>query len=134
LRDPMFDSSSDASMLKIVKAAAGPTGTREAYQLRAVIREYIRASRLDEFFQCDWGSYFTRHGPIKDVPHIDINGEKSLPEQVADRIYQIRNRIVHSKADSRWARVLLPRSSESNALTPDVLLVRLLATEAISAG
>jgi len=134
IQDPAFDLASDASMLRIVKAAAGPTGTREVYQLRALIKEYVQESRLDEFFQCNWGSYFTRHGPIKDVPHIDIRDEKILAEQVADRIYQIRNRIVHSKADSRWARVLLPRSSESNALTPDVLLVRLLATEAISIG
>lgn len=134
LRDPVFDLASDASMLRIVKAAEMPTGSNESYQLRAVIKEYVRASRLEEFFQRDWGGYFTRRGPIKDVPHINVNAEQSLSDQVAERVYKIRNRIVHAKGDQRYAQVLLPRSSESNALTPDVMLVRLLATEAISAG
>jgi hypothetical protein len=68
------------------------------------------------------------------VPYISRNAEQSLSDQVADRVYQIRNRIVHAKKDRRFAPALLPRSTESNALIPDVLLVRLLATEAIAVG
>jgi hypothetical protein len=134
LRDPVFDLASDASMLRIVKAAETPVGSNESYQLRAVINEYVRAGRLEEFFQRDWGGYFTRRGPVKGIPHINVNAEQSLSDQVAERVYKIRNRIVHAKGDQRFPQVLLPRSSESSALTPDVLLVRLLATEAISVG
>jgi hypothetical protein len=137
LRDPGFDEASDASMLRIVKAAEGSIAAAEPNQLRIVVNEYVRASRLEEFFERDWGGYFTNRGPIKGVPSINIkNTDPILPYQVADRVYQIRNRIVHAKDDPRFgqAGVLLPRSSESNSLTPDVLLVRLLATEAISVG
>jgi hypothetical protein len=135
LRDPGFDEANDASLLRIVKAAEGPIAAAEPNQLRIVVNEYVRTNRLEEFFDRGWGGYFTHRGPIKGVTHINVkNTSQSLPDQVADRVYQIRNRIVHAKDDPRFARVLLPRSSESNALTPDVLLVRLLATEAISAG
>jgi hypothetical protein len=137
LRDPSFDEASDASLLRIVKAAEGSIAAAEPNQLRIVVNEYVRASRLEEFFERDWGGYFTHRGPIKGVPHINMkNTDPILPYQVADRVYQIRNRIVHAKDDPRFgqAGVLLPQSSESNALTPDVLLVRLLATEAISVG
>ena len=134
LRDPVFDMLSDESILRIIKAAETPAGANESYQLRAVINEYVRAGRLEEFFKRDWGAYFTRRGPVKNVPHINVNSEQSLPDQVAERVYKIRNRIVHAKGDLRFGQVLLPRSGESDALTPDVLLVRLLATEAIFAS
>lgn len=135
LRDPSFDDSNDASLLRIAKAAEGPMAAAEPNQLRIVVNEYVRGSRLEEFFDRGWGEYFSHRGPIKGVTPINMrNSNQTLPNQVADRVYQIRNRIVHAKDDPRFggARVLLPRSTESNALTPDVLLVRLLATEAIS--
>jgi hypothetical protein len=137
LRDPSFDGASDASLLRLVEAARGSIAAAEPHQLRTVINEYVRTSRLEEFFRRGWGGYFSPRGPIKGVPQISLNDKnQSLQDQVAERVYRIRNRIVHAKNDPRLgnARVLLPRSSESNALTPDVLLVRLLATEAISVG
>jgi hypothetical protein len=136
LRDPGFDDTNDASVLRIVKAAEGPIVAAEPNQLRIVVNEYVRSSRLEEFFEYGWGDYFSHKGPIKGVTPINIRNSQSLSDQVADRVYQIRNRIVHAKDDRRFgdARVLLPRSTESNALAPDVMLVRLLATEAISAG
>jgi hypothetical protein len=134
LRDPGFDDSSDASLLRIVEAAARPVAANEPHQLRIVIKEFVRTSRLEEFFDRGWGNHFTGRGPIKHVPYISRNAEQSLSDQVADRVYQIRNRIVHAKKDRRFAPALLPRSTESNALIPDVLLVRLLATEAIAVG
>jgi hypothetical protein len=137
LRSPAFDEASDASLLRLVEAARGSIAAAEPHQLRIVINEYVRTARLEEFFRRDWGGYFSPQGPIKGVPQISVRDKsQSLQDQVAERVYRIRNRIVHAKNDPRLgnARVLLPRSSESNALTPDVLLARLLATEAISAG
>jgi hypothetical protein len=137
LRDPSFDEASSESLLRIVAAAEGSISAAEASQFRILLNEYVRAGRLDEFFHHNWGNYFTRQGPIQGVEPINTrNATLSLANQVADRIYQIRNRIVHAKDDPRYgsARVLLPRSAEANALAPDVLLVRLLATEAIAAS
>ena len=134
LRDPGFDDSRATSLLRIIEAAARPVAANEPYQLRIAIKEFIRVSRLEEFFDRNWGNYFTARGPIKDVPHISRNADQNLSDQVADRVYQIRNRIVHAKKDRRYPPALLPRSTEANALMPDVLLVRLLATEAIATG
>jgi hypothetical protein len=137
LRNPVFDEASDASMLRLVEAARGSIAAAEPHQLRMVINEYVKTCRLEEFFGRGWEGYFSPQGPIKGVPQISMRDKsQSLQDQVAERVYRIRNRIVHAKNDPRLgnARVLLPRSSEANALTPDVLLVRLLATEAISVG
>jgi hypothetical protein len=137
LRDPSFDEANSDSLLRILRAAEGSISVAEPNQLRILVNEYARASRLEEFFSPGWGDYFTRKGPIKGVAPISLrDASQSLSNQVADRVYQIRNRIVHAKDDPRYgsARVLLPRSAESNVLTPDVLLVRLLATEAIAAS
>ena len=133
LRDPGFDDSSDTSLLRIIEAAAQTVAANEPHQVRIVINESVRASRLEEFFDREWGNHFTHRGPVRHVPYISRNTEQCLSDQVADRVYQIRNRIVHAKKDRRFAPALLPQSTESNALTPDVLLVRLLVTEAIAA-
>lgn len=136
LRDPAFDEASTESLLRVLGAAEGAFPRTEQHQLRVLVKEYARAGKLEDFFSRNWGNYFSNKGPIKGVPSVNVkNTGQNLSEQVADRIYQIRNRIVHSKDDPKYgdARVLLPRSAESNALTPDVLLVRLLATEAIAA-
>jgi hypothetical protein len=137
LRDPKFDRESDTSILRIVSAAERSSRFAEADQLRTLVREYVRRNRLEEFFAADWGNYFTKHGPISGVEIINAsNPTKDLGDQVADRIYRIRNRIVHAKDDPRYedARVMLPRSQEAAALRPDIELVRLLAMEAILAS
>jgi hypothetical protein len=137
LRDPTFDRQSDSCILRIVSTAERSSRLAEAEQLRALVREYVRSDRLDEFFETDWGIYFTKRGPISGVESINpSNPSKGLGDQVTDRIHQIRNRIVHAKDDPRYedARVMLPRSQEAAALGPDIELVRLLATEAILAS
>lgn len=137
LRNPAFDVASAESMQRVLRAAEGAVSRTEHHQLRVLVKEYARASELEDFFSRDWGNYFSDNGPIRGVPAVNAkNTGQNLPDQIADRIYQVRNRIVHSKNDPKYRdrRVLLPRSAESNALTPDVLLVRLLATEAIAAS
>jgi len=136
LRDPTFDSADDASLLRLIEAAKGPKVADEQNQIRIVVNEYVRPDRLEEFFDRGWGDYFTHKGPVKGVPAINSRNNLSLSDQVADRVSQIRNRLVHAKDDPKLgdARVLLPRSTAANALTPDVLLVRLLVTEAILVG
>jgi hypothetical protein len=137
LRDPMFDERNDSCLMRVVSATERSVNLPEIGQLRILVNEYARVDRLTEFFQQDWGDHFKRQGPIKAVEPINLsNTSKSICEQAADRIYQIRNRIVHAKDDPRYedARVLLPRSSEAEALGPDVQLVRLVATEAILAA
>jgi hypothetical protein len=137
LRGLSFDAASTDSKQRVLRAAEGAVSRTEHHQLRVLVKEYARTSELEDFFSRDWGDYFSDSGPIRGVPAVNIkNTGQNLSDQIADRIYQVRNRIVHSKNDPKYRdrRVLLPRSAESNALTPDVLLVRLVATEAIAAS
>jgi hypothetical protein len=136
LHDPTFDEDSDNCLLRIVTATERSVNVPEASQLRTLIKEFVRKDRLEEFFHQEWGNYFTRKGPIQGVEVINLSNTTDVSEQVADRIYQIRNRIVHARDDPRYrdARVLLPQSQEAQALGPDVELVRLLAIEAILSG
>ena len=137
LRDPAFDRNSDNSLLRVLSVAERSMRLPESDQLRILVREYVRSDRLEEFFKAEWGNHFTRRGPIQTVESINTaNSSKSLGDQVADRIYQIRNRIVHAKDDPRYeeARVLLPRSREAETLGPDIELVRFLASEAVLAA
>jgi hypothetical protein len=137
LRDPAFDRESNSSLMRLLSAAESLTKLPEGDQLRILVRKYVRRDRLEQFFAIGWGEHFTSRGPIKGVENINLkNTQKDLHDQVADRIYQIRNRIVHAKDDRRYDdfRVLLPRSQEADSLPPDVELARFLASEAIIVG
>jgi hypothetical protein len=137
LKDPTFDRDNDECVLRIIGTIERGSRLTEADQLRTLVRDYARRDRLEEFFAIDWGNHFTKLGPIYGAEPINLeNRSKDLCDQISDRIYRIRNRIVHAKDDPRYedARVLLPRSQEAEALGPDIELVRLLATEAILAA
>jgi hypothetical protein len=135
LRDPRFDDNSDQSLLAILTEAERSTNISEGTQVRVLVTEYVREDRLTEFFRRDWGNYFSKRGPISGVQAVSPDSPDFV-NHVADRIYQIRNRIVHAKDDPKYlaSRVLLPLSAEAQALGPDVQLVRLLASEAILAS
>lgn len=132
-RDPFFDPSNDDSLLRLLGIAERSATSSEAVQFRTLITDSVRPDSISSFLEKDWGDHFTRKGPIEGVAHLDPRNQKSILEQVADRIYQIRNRIVHAKDDPKYgeARVLLPESLEADSLWPDVELVRLLATEVV---
>lgn len=132
-RDPFFDPSSDDSLLRLLGIAERSATSSEAAQFRTLITGSVRSDSISSFLEQDWGDHFTKKGPIQGVVHLDPRNQKSILEQVADRIYQIRNRIVHAKDDPKYgeARVLLPESLEADLLWPDVELVRLLATEVV---
>ena len=53
---------------------------------------------------------------------------------MADRIYDIRNRVVHAKADHDELGLLLPFDPETRLLRHDVELVAFLAREVLSAS
>ena len=71
------------------------------------------------------------------APLTPLDKNNRLTTQVANRIYDIRCRIVHAKEDggpSGNTDVLLPFSAEADLLGPDVMLVRFVAQKAIIAG
>jgi hypothetical protein len=138
LADPLFNRSSRDDLLRIFMIGERSTHMSESAQLRTLIDECVRPEALAEFFAAgDQVGHFGKKGPIVGVETINpSNTQISLAAQVADRIYGIRNRIVHAKDDPRYGEVptLLPESHEADALWPDIMLARLLATEVILDG
>jgi hypothetical protein len=135
LRDPQFDDNSDDSVIRILTEAERSTSISEASQVRVLLAEYVRKDKLEAFFASDWGTYFSKRGPIIGVQNISVESAEFV-DHVSDRIYQIRNRIVHAKDNPKYrsSKVLLPLGDEAQALGPDVQLVRLVASEAILAS
>ncbi|MEU7985970.1 hypothetical protein AB0B56_13985 [Streptosporangium canum] len=135
LTDPIFDRSRDEDLVRILAVVEASTRSDEASHFSTLISECVRRDRVVDFLTSGgWGEHFTKRGPIKGVESLNPdNGNRDILDQVASRIYKIRNRIVHAKDDPRFAneRVLLPRSDEAEMLGPDVQLIRLLATEVI---
>ncbi|MFF0673919.1 MULTISPECIES: hypothetical protein [Streptomyces] len=135
LSDPRFNKGNKEDLLRILKIGERSLNAAEASQLKTLIEECVRTERLEEFFTFPaWDGHFAKGGPIQGVSLINPkNPQSPLVSQVADRIYKIRNRIVHAKDDPRFEDVpaLLPQSEEADALWPDIELARLLASEVI---
>jgi hypothetical protein len=64
------------------------------------------------------------------------NKNLDMRTQLANRIYEIRCRIVHSKSDGGASEIpiLLPFSKEAELLSADVQLLRFLAQKVLLAG
>ncbi|WP_158697765.1 hypothetical protein [Streptomyces prunicolor] len=135
LSDPRFSRSDREDLLRVLKIGERSLNATESSQLRTLITECVRHERIEDFFQKGgWGDHFAKGGPIQGVGIVNPkNTQTPLATQVADRIYKIRNRIVHAKDDPRFEDVpaLLPQSEEADALGPDIALARLLASEVI---
>ncbi|WP_194819300.1 hypothetical protein [Nocardia sp. XZ_19_385] len=135
LRDPQFQDS-DKGIMRIISAAEGGSRATEGEQISTLLEDAVREGNLVEFFQREgYEHHFSKRGPISGVEHIILkNASKPLVRQVADRVYQLRNRIVHAKDDPKYdnLKFLLPRGLESDSLGPDLDLVRTLATEVIT--
>ncbi|MEU6509157.1 hypothetical protein [Streptomyces sp. NPDC046942] len=138
LSDPLFNGSNRDDLLRIFMIGERSTHMSEAAQLRTLIDECVRPEALADFFTADEHlSHFGKKGPIAGVETVNpSNPQVSLASQVADRVYGIRNRIVHAKDDPRFGEAppLLPEGPEADALWPDIMLARLLATEVILDG
>ncbi|MBC2877841.1 MULTISPECIES: hypothetical protein [Streptomyces] len=136
LSDPCFDRRQDKYLMRLLSLGEKTAIASEANQLRILLEEFVRGSKLHDFFgENNWGKHFTKNGPIGGVSD-NINPDNRqtpLSHQVADRVYRIRNRIVHAKDDPKYGNMpaLLPQSHEAEALGPDIELVRFLAYEVI---
>jgi hypothetical protein len=139
LVDPRFDPTSDQSLTRLISLAAPAAGTpmKERDQLRTAVRACVDVPALSEFIGSS--EVYTQHfcdkkQAIKGVLPLQLKGSQTdLRDQVADRVYAIRCRIVHTKQDGGPSGVdlLLPASKEANSLPADVDLVRFLAQRAL---
>jgi hypothetical protein len=140
LKTPGFSCHRDSDVMKLVHALRS-RATRgfgdEKSQLRSSINAVIEIDDLKEFFEAipERCEFFAK---AKSVSKIKIplgNPNHDFRAEVAERIYDIRCKIVHSKNDDREGPdYLLPYSKEAESLTHDIELVRLIAQRAIIAS
>jgi hypothetical protein len=128
LKDPRFNIEKDAQVAKIIKTlspAAHGFGS-ERSQLEAVIRECVDPKGLIELISShkDLKEYYSEE--YKSIaPQKVVLNNKKLPElisQIANRIYEIRCRIVHTKDSPAEHDLppLLPFSKEIPLLHNDI--------------
>ena len=111
----------------------------ERSQLRATLLECVDPDSLRAFFQevPDRKEYYlakTKNSTFHKIPL--ANPTADLRGDVAERMYDIRCKIVHTKNDSRDGDVelLLPFSAEAEQLSFDIELMKYLAQSVLIAG
>ncbi|GAA3057459.1 hypothetical protein GCM10017562_22880 [Streptomyces roseofulvus] len=136
LTNPLFNRHNDKHLMRLLNVGESAATASEAAHLKMLLDEFVRGDILADFFkENQWGKHFTKQGPIKGIEeNINLdNRQTPLTHQVAERVYRIRNRIVHAKDDPKYQETpaLLPQSDEAESLWPDIDLVRLLVCEVI---
>ncbi|MGK5680730.1 hypothetical protein [Actinoplanes sp. URMC 104] len=140
LKDPTFDPtnvSQVATLVSFLSAEAKALQYEDA-QLRATIdgctddleiRTFVESSDARKAFLCT-------KNQLRGVSHLNLQQAGNvapLVAQVAQRVYEIRNRIVHAKEDGgpRGGDLLLPFGPEAALLQHDIAVVRFLAQRAL---
>lgn len=135
LKDPTFRGDRDADVARLLAAIhvsrSGAFGD-ERSQLRATLGECCDSDSLRRFFEADPERKEFFSTKKKSLPYHQIplaNSAIDLRNDVADRVYDIRCKIVHTKTDTRDGSVelLLPFTPEAEQLSFDIDLVQHLA-------
>ncbi len=142
LKNPLFDTTKDtdvAQIINIIKVSAkGKSIGDEKSQIKATIQHIVDKDSLLAFFNEneERKDFFDQQKKTKSISKQKINfssGETDIRLETALRVYEIRNRIVHSKEEDELE-LILPYSSEIKTIKQDLELVEFLARKAIIAG
>lgn len=141
INHPKFDSKDDAALAKLVGLLhpSGRNALSEREQLRATILACIDSTTIEEFILGlgERKDHFCNKK--QDLPGLNRivlgSDQRDVREQLAERIYDIRCRIVHTKQNSADSGVdlLLPSSPEARSLWHEIELLRLLAQHVLIA-
>ena len=141
LTHPRFKVTDDKDLARLLTmmTSSGRAGYgSEREQLKATIEGCVDESSVHDFLNEDPNRLRVLRDKkaIKGVKHVVDDGlHGNLIDQVTDRIYGIRCRVVHAKADGNDAAdLLLPSSREADSLHADVSVLQFLAQKAIVAG
>jgi hypothetical protein len=142
VKNPAFRPHDESHISKIMKAmnVAGRRGFGdERSQLRATIRGSINPDELREYLgQIEERKRYFHDAKRKNSPaakplRLEMD-DGDLLEATAERIYEIRCRIVHTKDSDGERGQLLPFSSEADRMAHDIELLEMLARGALVAG
>jgi hypothetical protein len=141
IRNPVFrvDRDADIGRILALMRGAGSGFGDERSQLRATILECLDPTSLREFLTEDEerGEFFSKKAEgltDKKLPVRNIDAD--LRNDVADRIYDIRCKIVHTKGGPGDGEVelLLPFSPQAELLPHDIDLIKYVAREVLVAA
>lgn len=140
LKDPTFRIDRDTDVARLLSAIqmsrSGAFGDEKS-QLRATLSECVDRDELRKYLEADSErkDYFSTKGKVHHKIPL-ANSVADLRNDVADRIYDIRCKIVHTKSDLSDSNIelLLPFSPEAEQLTFDIELIQYLAQSVLVAG
>lgn len=138
LKDPTFRPDKESDIGKILNAVSinkGGSFGDERTQLRATVNQCVDQEEMKEFFEedKDRSSFFkakSKNGLHK-IPF--FNEGLDIRSDVADRIYSIRCRIVHTKEGDQHGGMILPFSEDADILVYDIELVQFVARKVLIA-
>lgn len=142
LKDPTFRGDRDTDVARLLSAIhvsrAGAFGD-ERSQLKATIMECVDAEALRTFIVSDVAlkEFFTSGSKSLPYHKVPVNNVAlDLRGDIAERIYDIRCKIVHTKSEARdmEGELLLPFSKEAELLIHDIKLIQYVAQLVLIAG
>lgn len=143
IKDPRFDPNKDSDITKIIStikvSSNGNAYGSEREQLKATLNGCVDNSELREFLLLDTRShdFFNEQKKCFKISKqkLSINSDKAdLLNEVAERVYDIRCKIVHSKVSGNSSDVLLPFSDEVKNLRFDVSIIEFIARKVLIAN
>jgi len=142
LKDPAFRGDRDpdiARLLASIQVSRSGAFRDERAQLRATLMECTDPEPLHQFLERDEERKEFFQTKSKTLPYHRLalaNTSADLRGDVAERIYDIRCKIVHTKSDSRDGAVelLLPFSPAAEQLAFDIELVQYVAQQVVIAS
>jgi hypothetical protein len=137
LKDPTFRHDRDSDIARLLSAISANRTSAfgdERSQLRATLTECCDSDELRSFLESDPNRkefFLNKKSSYHKIPL--LNPSADLRNDVAERVYQIRNKIVHTKSDFRDSalELLLPFTAEAEQLSYDIELVQYLATRVL---
>ena len=141
LKDPGFNLHDDRHVAKLLRAAGRGSGNRrtERDQLLTTIRGCADAVEIRSYISEDDDRKKFFEGKDLKLTNKALSmsvSDTELLQQLADRIYDLRCKIVHTKegGPGEGVELLLPHSPEADRLKHDIDLLRLIARQALSAA
>lgn len=141
LRNPNFDRESDDDISRLIIQAGRDAGRgpKEIDQLKTTLFQSVDRKEFEEWVDSlfkDVQDFLQNNREISGIKPINMspNDNRRLSDQIADRVYAIRCRIVHAKDSDNFAEPLLPYSKEASLLKADLLLIEYLCQRVIIAG
>lgn len=137
LKDPNLDPDNDVAVGRLMSLIMDANQKRaEREQLKLTVAACIEEAALEEYLNSSEGAmkFFGDKTKISGVRTLNpANKNMPLTNQVADRIYDLRCRIVHSKEGGE-INSLLPFGAEAKRLGRDIALVRYVARRVLIAS